>query len=166
MVFCWKIHPRLMTVKRRAVPCNQRFFFYNFPATQTKVWPGIRVKATLHLPETWHVLRTAKFKLWDNSNFAVQKSLQVSVRCRVAFTPLAWTVVKQKACSRWSRLGPNYPFFIGNQFIFSSFWTKINPRDRGCPCWPSFGHFRPCCGPRWSWLGPKYSFFYWESYHI
>ena len=54
---------------------------------------------------------------------------------------------------------PNYLFFIGNQLLFDTFGSRINPRAKGLPRWPSFGHFQPCCGPRWSWLGPNYPSF-------
>ena len=43
----------------------------------------LTLKATLHLTETWSDFCTAKFKLWDDSNFAVQKLFQVSWRCRM-----------------------------------------------------------------------------------
>ena len=40
--------------------------------------------------------------------------------------------------------------FIWNQCLLTTFCSRIDPRARGCPRWPSFGHFRPSCGPRWS----------------
>ena len=57
------------------------------------------------------------------------------------------------------RLGSNYPFFIWDQFLLNTFGSRIDPRARRWPSWPSFGRFRPSCGPRWSWTGLNYPFF-------
>ena len=57
------------------------------------------------------------------------------------------------------RLGSNYSFFIWDQFLINTFGSRINPRARRWPWWPSFGRFRPSCGPRWSWMGLNYPFF-------
>ena len=48
---------------------------------------------------------------------------------------------RPSCCPRWSWMGLNYPFFIGNQLIFLTFCSRIDPRRRRCPRWPGFGLF-------------------------
>ena len=60
-------------------------------------------------------------------------------------------------------MGLNYPFFIGNQLIFLTFCSRIDPRRRRCPRWPGFGLFPASMRSVRVEVGLKLSVFHWKS---
>ena len=55
------------------------------------------------------------------------------------------------------RLGSNYPFFTCDRLLIHTFGSRIDPRAKRWPWWPSFGRFRLPRRPRGSKRGAKWS---------